>query len=297
MRLIVTLMFIISVALVPQFANAELAKTIDELAAMYSIEKCAECHEDIHDEWKNSWHGQSLTDARVIRAWRTFIISGLDAKKMPRSTMKFVCLKCHAPQVNNATDEVSTQLADLVVVAADDPDQGKRDAAIKELSKININCVICHNMKAVPGGKAQANTVYSIRDDVDAGPHKEEMGFETVQSDYLKTAEFCAECHHGCPPGMPSSECPTLFTSYKEHYLSHGGDKTCQNCHMAKTEDEYASHKFPGVTDLEFAKEGVDVKVHAFATEYTYHLENKIVPAVIFTAQVTNTAGHGIPHG
>ncbi len=84
MRLIVTLLFIISVALVPQFANAELAKTIDELAALTNIEQCAECHEDIHDEWKNSWHGQSLTDPRVIRSWRTFILSGLDAKKMPR---------------------------------------------------------------------------------------------------------------------------------------------------------------------------------------------------------------------
>jgi hypothetical protein len=296
MRLFVTLVFFISLIVVPQFASANKATTIDELAAMYNIESCAECHEDTHNEWKNSWHGQSLTDSRMIRAWRTFILSGLDKKGMPRSVLGPACIKCHAPQVlTDATEAVATQIADLVVTAADDPDQAKKDAALKELGKLNINCLICHNMKAVPGGGAQAKTIYGPKGAEDL-PHKEEIGFESMKSDYLEKAEFCAECHHGCPPGMPSSECPTLFTTYKEHYLAHGGDKTCQNCHMEKV-DDVSSHKFPGVTDQEFVKKGVDIKVHAFPTDYTYHMENKIVPAVIFTAQITNTTGHGIPHG
>lgn len=295
MRVFITLIFLISVAVVPHYAIANQATTIDELAAMYKIDQCAECHEDIHDEWKSSWHSKSLTDSRVIRSWRTFILSGLDKKGIPRTALKNICLICHAPQVKDATDEVSAKIADLVVTAADDPDAAKKEAALKELAKLNINCLICHNMKAVPDGKAQAKTIYSIRDDVDTEPHKEEMGFETVKSGYMKEAKFCAECHHGCPPGMPSSQCPTLWTAYNEHYLAHGGKKTCQECHM--TGEDYKMHNFPGISEAEFAGTAIDLILYAYPTEYAYHLENRIVPAVIFTAQIKNTAAHEIPHG
>jgi len=282
--------------IVPQVISAEQATTIDELAQMYNIEACADCHEEIYDEWKGSWHSQSLTDSRVIRTWRTFILSGLDQKGLPRSTLKNICLVCHAPQIKYATDEVAARIADLIVTAADDPDVAKREAAVKELSKINVNCLICHNMKAVPGGQAQAKTIYSIRDDIDTEPHKEEIGFDTIKSEYLTKAKFCSECHHGCPPGMPSTICPTLWTSYQEHYIAHGGTKICQDCHMQQGED-HKMHNFPGITDIEFAKTGIDLILHASPTQYAYHLENKIVPAVIINVQVKNISGHGIPHG
>jgi hypothetical protein len=298
MRLIVTLMFIISVALVPQFVNAELAKTIDELAALTNIEPCAECHEDIHDEWKNSWHGKSLIDSRTIRAFRTFIINGLDKEELGRAALKDMCLPCHAPQTKYAVPEVSAKIADLIMVAADDPDQSKKDAAVKELAKINVNCIICHNMMAVPDRKAQPGIVYGPKgpDIIDNSGH-EDSGIKSEMSGYLSKAKFCAECHHGCPPGMSSERCPTQWTAYNEHYLKHGGKETCQGCHMKMTEDDYKSHSFPGLGNLEFAKTGIDLKLHAFATEYAYHLDNKIVPAVIMTAQAKNTTGHGIPHG
>jgi hypothetical protein len=298
MRLLTTLLFIVSVVVVPQFAIANQATTIDELAALTDIEQCAECHEDIHDEWKESWHGKSLIDSRVIRVFRTFIIHGLDKDGLPRSSLKDMCLPCHAPQAKYATPEVSAKIADLILVAADDPDQSKKDDAIKELSKINVNCIICHNMMAVPDRKAQPGIVYGPKslDKIDNSGH-EDSGIKTEQSMYLSEAKFCAECHHGCPPGMPSERCPTQWTAYNEHYLKHGGKETCQGCHMKMTEDEYKSHEFPGTEDVEFAKTGIDLKLHAFPTEHLDHLNNKVMPAVILTAQVTNKAGHGIPHG
>ncbi len=298
MRLFFVFILLVSVALIPQSALSKQAETIDELAALTNIEQCAECHEEIHNEWKDSWHGKSLIDSRVIRTWRTFIINGLDKDGLPRAALKDMCLPCHAPQTKYAAPEVSAKIAELILVAADDPDQNKKDSAIKELSKININCIICHNMKAVPDGKAQAGIIYGPRgpDEIDASSH-EESGIKSLKSDFMKTSKFCAECHHGCPPGMPSERCPTQWTSYNEDYLKHGGKETCQGCHMKMTEDDYKSHKFPGIRDIEFAKTGIDLKLHAFKTEYVNHLDNKIVPAVILTAQVTNKAGHGIPHG
>jgi hypothetical protein len=153
-------------------------------------------------------------------------------------------------------------------------------------------------MKAVPDGKAEPGVVYGPKsmDEIDTSGH-EDSEIKTAQSTYMREAKFCAECHHGCPPGMPSSICPTLWTNYQEHYIAHGGNKTCQDCHMEMTEDEYKSHKFPGVTDLEFVKKGIELTLNASPTQYAYHLENRIVPAVIINVQLKNTAGHGIPHG
>ena len=298
MRLIVTLVFIISVALVPQFVSADLAKTIDELAALTNIDQCAECHEDIHDEWKSSWHGKSLIDSRVIRVFRTFIINGLDKEGMPRAALKDMCLPCHAPQTKFADPEVSAKIADLIMVAADDPDQGKKDAAIKELSKINVNCIICHNMMAVPDRKAQPGIVYGPKgpDKIDNSGH-EDSGIKSEMSGYLSEPKFCAECHHGCSPDMPEERCPTQWSAFTSHYVKHGGKETCQSCHMKMTEDDYKSHKFPGISDIEFAKTGIDLQLHAFQTEHVDHLNNIVSPAVILTTQVTNKSGHGIPHG
>ncbi|MBI5049942.1 MAG: hypothetical protein HZC11_03480 [Nitrospirae bacterium] len=292
-------MLVVFTALAPQPAFSAPATTIDELVEMYKIDKCVECHKDlndIHSEWKDSWHGKSIIDPRVLKTWRTFILSGLDKSKGKRRDLKDICLPCHAPQTKDASDELVVKIADLVVTAVDDKDAAKRDTAKNELSKLNINCIICHNLKSVPDGKPEAGAVYGPKgpEKIDPTPHEEEK-IKSIKSDYLKTSEFCAQCHHGCPPDMPSSICPTLFTSYKEKFLAHGGKETCQECHM-KGED-YKSHKFPGIYEVDHVKEGIDLKLNVKTTEYVYHLENKVVPAVVVKVDVTNTAGHGIPHG
>lgn len=299
MRLIPVLLLLAAVMFLPLTSQANQANTIDELAGMYKIEKCAECHKDldpIHDEWKGSWHAKSLVDPRVLRTWRTFILSGLDKSKGTRRDLKDICLPCHVPQIKDASDKLATEIADLVVTAVEDKDESKRESAIKELSKLNINCVVCHNMKATPDSKPEAGVIYGPKgpEKIDATPHEEE-GFKSIKSEYLKTSEFCAQCHHGCPPDMPSSICPTLYTSYKEHFLARGGKETCQECHMKG--EEFKSHRFPGIFETDQVKEGIDLKLTVRPTEFVYHLENRIVPAIVVKVDVTNKAGHVIPHG
>jgi hypothetical protein len=295
MRLLTILLSLISLAGFPLIALANPASTIDELTAAYSIETCADCHEDIHEEWKNSWHGKPVIDPRVLRTWRTFILSGLDkSRTAERKNLKEVCLPCHAPLTQDASEELIVQIADMIVTAVEDQDKAKREEAVKELSKLDINCLVCHNVKALPGGNPQPKTIYGPRGSKDT-PHKEESGMETAKSDFLTTSEFCAQCHHGCPPGMPSSICPTLYSSYKEQYLAHGGEQTCQGCHMKG--DDYKSHRFPGIYKIDQAQQGIEITLNARPTTFVYHLENRLVPAVVTNIQVKNTAGHGIPHG
>lgn len=298
MRLYVVLIVLISVAFISPSAFSATANTIDELAAMYSIEACVDCHEDIHDEWKNSWHAKSIVDSRVLRTWRTFILGGLDkSETAKRKDLKDVCLPCHAPTTKDASDELITQITDLIVTAVDDKDKAKRESAKKELSKLNINCLGCHNLKALANGNPDPKTVYGPNglSDPDDNPHKDEMGWESVKEERMKTSKICADCHHGCPPGMPSSICPTLYTSYEEKYLARGGDKTCQECHMRK--DGEISHRFPGIYETEFAATGIELTLNATPTTYVYHLENRFVPAVVVEVAAKNTSGHGIPHG
>ncbi len=65
---------------------------------------------------------------------------------------------------------------------------------------------------------------------------------------------------------------------------------------MKETEEEgIKSHSFPGI--YEQAEQGIDLVLRARPTEYLYHLENRLVPAVVVDVDVTNTAGHLIPHG
>lgn len=293
------LILFVAVMLIPFSAFAEQATTIDELVAPYNSEVCADCHDVIHENWANSWHGKSIVDPRVLRTFRTFILSGLDKSQGTRENFKDVCLDCHAPMISNASPELSAQIADLIVTAVDDVDVAKKAAAIKELSKLNINCLGCHNQKGAPDGNPLPKTIYvpGISDPEDEQSHKEESGYDMVRTDFLKSSEFCASCHHGCPPDMPSSICPTLYSSYKEAYLAHGGDQSCQDCHMRKGEDDEDSHKFPGIYETEFAAEGIDIKLSTTPSRIVDHLNNKTFPTLVMNVQLTNTSGHGIPHG
>lgn len=149
-------------------------------------------------------------------------------------------------------------------------------------------------MKALPGGNPRPKTIYGSGGS-GAVEHKEALGAETRISGFMKTPEFCAQCHHGCPPGMPSSICPTIWTSYKESYIARGGNKTCQDCHMSGADKK--SHRFPGIYEEPMLKRGIELTLDAEPTRYVYHLENRMVPAVVMNVKVKNTAGHGIPHG
>lgn len=295
MRVFIALVFLISIAVLPCTLLAAPATTIDELVAPYDSSKCGDCHDDIHKDWKDSWHAKSIVDARVLKTFRTFILGGLGKSKGSKKDLKDICLPCHAPVSKDAPEELVVKIADMIVTAVDDKDAAKRAAATKELTKLDINCLVCHNMKASPDGNVKAKTIYGAKKDIDKGPHKAELGFETEITGYYKTSEFCAQCHHGCPPGMGSDVCPTLFSSYKEHYQAHGGKETCQGCHM-KGKD-YPSHKFPGIYDKEYVKEYIDINLSANPTEYVYHLENRVVPAIVTNVKLTSHSGHGMPHG
>ncbi len=292
MRLFSVVSFIIVMVIIPQYAFSKKASTIDELTAMYDIKPCAECHQDKYEEWKTSSMGNSVVDPRVLRGMRTFIRLAIDEEKTLKREDLTICLNCHVPQIKDAAPELVVHIGDLVLTAVEDKDEAKREAAKKELSKLNLNCLVCHNLKATGfNTQPKEKVIYGPRDIKDS-PH-EDIGFQTQKSDLIETSEFCAQCHH-CPPDIPWKDCPTLYTSYIEDFIHKGRKETCQDCHMKGKEK---IHKFFGPNDLDFLKSAINFTVNARLTKYIDIYENKKIPAIVLKINLTNNAGHSIPSG
>lgn len=290
---IILSVLIFTLFLVPRPAHSNKAGTIDELAEMHSIRLCAECHEDKYEEWKTSSMGNSLADPRVLRGMRTFIRLAIDREEALERKDLALCLDCHIPQIRDATPELVLHIGDLILTAVEDGSEDIRNAAAKELSKLSLNCLGCHNLRgrgfhAVP----EERIIYGPRD-IEDSPH-ESFGYRTVRSELFTVSEFCAQCHH-CPPSVPWNECPTIFTSYIDEFvIGSRRAETCQECHM---EGRKKSHKFLGPNNLDFLRSSVSLSVRARPTRFIDIYENDKMPAVVLDLSLKNHAGHEIPHG
>lgn len=273
------------------------AETIDELVEMFDESSCMDCHDEIHNEWSGSWHAQSVVSSLgsihnfieigVKKEWETTLTKGQLLK----------CLDCHAPVINFASEKLAVEIGEKIVTAFKEKDTPAGDAAKKELSKLNIGCLSCHNIKATaaaPGfnGPAEEGMIYGPRGD-DAGD-----AHETLQAIDMTRSAFCMQCHgvYKAADGE-TIQCNTLSGSYRNGYVAKGGSQTCQDCHMKK------GHLFPGGRDLETVKEGLgfDVQINPYK-----HLPGQIkdvkdpkqwVPSAVINVFIENKAGHRVPDG
>ena len=278
-------------------AMAEEADTIDELVSMFDESACMDCHDEIHEQWSQSWHAQSVVSS--LGSIHNFIEIGIKKEWETEVTKTHLlkCLDCHAPVINYASEKLAVEIADMIVTATKEKGKPAGDAAKKELAKLNVGCLSCHNLKALtvaPGwnGPREEGVIY--------GPHGEDAGdaHDTVQSIDMTRSAFCMQCHgiYTAADGE-TIQCNTLSGSYQNAYVAKGGSKTCQECHLAK------GHYFPGGRDLETVKQGLgfDVQINPYR-----HLpgqikgvkdEKKWVPSAIVTVFIENKAGHRIPDG
>lgn len=325
MRLLLTLFLLISVASIPFSAHStgttpgahgptvsgELISTIDELAAKFDPKVCADCHKQIYEEWTHSGHGNAFSTERVLQTFRTFIKQGLEKEDhFDKMDMKSHCLWCHAPVIKYATDDLVVEIIDLIIQAVDDPNELKRTAAKKELSKLNLDCYGCHNMFALEGGywenKGEEGAIYGPRGEAepDELTHEVETSSgiinKTIKSDFLTTTKFCARCHHGFPDSIPFSQVRTLYASYMENYVDKGGKERCQDCHMKREDndpDNPRGHSFPGVNDKDFFASAMEIEIEAEQTQFINNFKNALTPTLCLKVKITSHSGHGLPYG
>jgi nitrate/TMAO reductase-like tetraheme cytochrome c subunit len=287
-----------------QAAEMKKAASIDELAKRYDSSGCKECHEGIYHEWEQSIHSRSIFGTgRTAATIKTTVSVGLiswkysGVKKPEDVQVKhlMICAKCHLPQLSEATDDVAKEIVKYAYVYTDPKASDEaREKAVAQLSKININCLICHQRNAIThkwvDGFPEKDTVYGFKDGVHADPSHPKM----KQSMIMDESILCGQCH-GLGPNLElenPSQCATLYASYNMAYRAEGGQEKCQDCHMKKSK---LGHNMQSYRDPGMARAAVDLKVEALG--YQWRDGSRMVPQALVKVELINRAGHGIPDG
>ncbi len=284
--------------------EAKKATSIDELAKMYDSTGCKDCHEGIYKEWEKSIHSRSMFGTgRTAATIKTTVAVGLTGwqysgvKKPEDVQVKhlMLCAKCHLPQLAEATDAVAKEIVKNAYVYADPKSTDEaRDKAIEKLSKVNINCLICHQRNAIThkwaDGFPAKDTVYGFKNGEHADPAHPKM----KESKIMDESILCGQCH-GLGPNLEleePSQCATLYGSYLFSYVPEGGHEKCQDCHMKKSK---LGHNIQSYRDTDMGKAAVDFKVEAFG--YQWRDGSRMVPQASVKVEMINRAGHAIPDG
>jgi len=287
---------VVFLVLLPALASAEKAKTVEELAAMYDSSSCKECHAEIYAQWEKSHHARSLMGVLGGLFMTPLAMKGktpFSPDDPGQATLDtFPCFKCHLPQaVVSAEDAFAKDYAKALIA------QDK-----ERIGQLRITCVVCHNTKAIihkrSEGHPQAGVLYGSNEVADHGG-----SFKKVKkSSIMDHAIMCGQCH-GQGPNLEFEnpvQCATLYGSYQHNYLSKGGQKQCQECHM-KQVDGVADHLFaPNWNDLDGTKKLLQesISLDVDTVGYDWLLKSKDhKPMVVVNARIQHTAGHRVPDG
>jgi nitrate/TMAO reductase-like tetraheme cytochrome c subunit len=276
------------------------ANSIEELAKMYDVSSCKKCHPKQFEEWEKSFHATSLIGSpRTLGTLASFVRDGLKREwtksgvtRIEDITVEHMmhCLKCHLPQIESATDKVAQEIARAVLDGA-----AGDAAAVARLKTVGINCLVCHNSKALihkwVDGEPLPNVIYGTKD----GAHPDARFSAMRKSPIMQESILCGQCH-GMGPNFDlknPTQCATAYGSYLHAYIPSGGTQTCIDCHMRQ---DGFGHFMPGYRAPAMAKRAVDVEVdmHAyyFLPRAGFH-----VPTAYVTVEMENRAGHRIPDG
>lgn len=305
MRFPILIMLALLIAL-PSGAMAEKAKSINELAKMYDSSGCKDCHKEIYVQWENSHHARPLMGVKGGLMLTPLAQKGATAfspDDPKKATMKnFPCFKCHLPQaIISAEDSVAVEVAEALLTVADAAatDDAKKAAKAK-VAKLQITCIVCHNAKAIVHkrelGEPVKGVIYGPKAN-DAHP-----GGKIMKSAIFSDSLLCGQCH-GLGPNLEFDQpfqCANLYGSYLHNYISSGGTKTCQDCHMQKKGD-YRDHLIApnwndDKTTVELLGKAISLDVETLGYDWLRKAKT-YVSKVVVTTTITSAAGHRIPDG
>lgn len=289
--------FLLCAALPLAATAAEKAKTVEELAKISDSSRCKECHDKIHAQWEKSHHGRSLMGVQGGLMMTPLAIKGGtafspdDPSKATLAT--FPCFKCHLPQaLTKASDAFAADFAKALVA------QDK-----KRLAPLNINCLTCHNEKAIIHrlelGQPQPNVLYGTRDVPD---HPDDVYKVVKRSEVMASPLFCGQCH-GMGPNLEFEnpvQCATLYGSYQHSYVSQGGAMRCQDCHMPEVDGERDHLMPPNWDDIDLMSKRLAKAVYLDVQTVGYEWLRKskdLRPTLVVNTKIWQNAGHRIPDG
>jgi nitrate/TMAO reductase-like tetraheme cytochrome c subunit len=281
----------------PFTASAQKAKTIDELAKMFDSSRCKSCHAEIYAQWEKSHHARPLMGVKgglmltplALKKGEPGSTAFSEASPKEMKISNFPCFKCHLPQaITSAEDSVAVELAEALLA---------KDSA--KVGKLQITCIVCHNEKSIIHkrelGAPERGVLYGKRD-IAAHP---DGTFKTVKkSAIMQDSVFCGQCH-GLGPNFEfdqTFQCANLYGSYLHNYVSGGGTKTCQNCHMQQGDHLIPPNFNDDKQTSELYAKALTLEVETLGYEWLQKAATYIPKLVIMT-KITSSAGHRIPDG
>jgi hypothetical protein len=114
----------------------------------------------------------------------------------------------------------------------------------------------------------------------------------------MKDSVYCGQCH-GLGPNFEfdqTFQCANLYGSYLHNYVSGGGTKSCQNCHMKKGDHLIAPNFNDDKQTSALLSEALSLDVETLGYEWL-RKANTYTPKIVVSTKITSTAGHRIPDG
>lgn len=261
-----------------------------------SPEQCRECHPQHVADWEGSMHAYAMTDP-VFHALTNVVAQDFQGQ------VGQLCTQCHTVPGFLGNETPVTQDAH--------GNWSQRTEGLSPAAQAGVSCDVCHQMTAVlepMNASIQLSPDGTIR-----GPIADPMPTDfhaSVESPLHRTGEICTGCHNFVLP-IVARPVPleTTAREWQDEYLAGGGDRQCQDCHMAPRTGEAAvggptrtvhAHTFAGV-DIAL----VDFPDRARQRMLVEELLRSAVEMSVVVASdgssadvsVRNLAGHAIPSG
>ncbi len=255
------------------YANRGDRAAVDR-GAYRSAEFCGGCHQEIYEQWQQSYLARSWTAADIETRLHqlTLMLKGTDPQEV-----RF-CLECHAPLALAAPEDLDVQ----------DP-----------LSQEGVSCAVCHSAQAVWADEAPAR--------MENDPHGPMRGpFADAVSPWHRCEgsslfgdwknELCGSCHSS---KWPANQVPIDWTWQEWHEAAEPDDENCVVCHMPAyrgqaaqlegiPERQLRDHSFPGGHDPDMVAEAVNLSFVGL---------ERGPQGLKLKLDVQNMAGHDLPSG
>lgn len=317
-------------------------------------QNCAMCHNGIVDNQNKDvsiitdWSSTMMANSSRDPFWRAKVRSEMARHPELQTVINDKCSKCHAPMANAQAKKDNT-IAGQAIFDGGILDVGhtKHDAAMD-----GVSCTLCHQIPATPalGTLATMSGNYTVNDTKTifgpyGGPGDTALftmpmvmhtGYTPTYGAHTKDSKLCASCHNLKTPYVdaagnvlsttPESEFPEQTPYMEWEQSSYVSQKSCQGCHMSRTDgvkistmgmsglrNNFAIHDLVGANKLMLdilnnnrAQLGVMsnnfpetiAKTDAMlksAAVVTLAEQRDTAGALDFTLQIDSTTGHKLP--
>lgn len=317
-------------------------------------QNCAMCHNGIVDNQGKDvsiitdWSSTMMANSSRDPFWRAKVRSELSRHPQLQSVINDKCSKCHAPMANAQAKKDGTIASQTIFDGGIlDVGHAKHNPAMD-----GVSCTLCHQIPATPtlGTLATMSGNYAINDTKTifgpyGGPGDTALftmpmvmhtGYTPTYGAQIKDSKLCASCHNLKTPYVdaagnilsttPESEFPEQTPYMEWEQSSYASQKSCQGCHMSRTDgvkistmgmsglrNNFAIHDLVGANKLMLDilnnnKNQLGVLSNNFAETLTKTdamlksaatvtvTEQRSTPnALDFTLQISSTTGHKLP--